>query len=89
MADVTECFPAMTKGEEIIDKGHMIRIEEAMLLLDLHPEEIILQEYHIEGNTIIIIDVTTDCLDSEGHPQPLPGCLELQQGNPVETMTEA
>ena len=55
----------------------MIWLEEDILLLDQNPKDIIIQEKHKEGQTIIHIEVTADSPDSEAHPDPLPGCPEL------------
>ena len=86
--EVTYFFPAMTEANKIIDKSHMIGIEKAMHL-DPHPEKIILHKDCIQSKTIIIIKMTTDSLDLEGQPDPLPGGPELYHGHPLETMAGA
>ena len=69
-------FPSMTEADEIIDKYHITGIEEALLLLGPHPEEIIFQKDCIEGNINIIIKVTIE----EGP--------KFHHGHPVETMKD-
>ena len=74
-AEATEIIPAMTDTVKFLDKGIMIRMEEAMCVLDPHPDEIIHQEDHIQGGTIK--EVTADSPDLEAHPDSLLGGLEL------------
>ena len=85
--EVAQIFLAMTEAEELMYKGHMIGIEEAMLLP--HPEAIIFQEVHIEGKTVITIEVSTDSLYLEAHPDPQPGGPALPHGHQEQTMTNA
>ena len=67
----------------------MIGTEEDILLLDLNPENILVQEDNVEGQTIIQLDMTTDSQDLEVHPDPLSGNPELHLGHPVGTVINA
>ena len=60
----------MTEAREIIGGGFMIGIEEDILLLDLNPEDIIIQEDHIKCQKIIQTEVSTDSSDLEVHLDP-------------------
>ena len=51
----------------------MIETEEGILHSDADQEAKILQEDHIEGQSIITIEITTDSPDLEAHPDPLSG----------------
>ena len=49
----------------------MTGMKEDTLLSDPNPEDIIMKEGHIEGKTIILIEVTADSPDLEALPDPL------------------
>ena len=85
--EITDSFQVMTVAEEALDKGLMTGIEEDILLLDSHPEDIKLQEVTIAGKTITNIQVTVGIPDLEVNTYLLPGSPELHLGHPVGTMT--
>ena len=62
-ADGAEIIPAMTNSKEIIHRGLMIGIEEDVLVLDPNPENVIISEDYIDGQTITNIEATKDSPD--------------------------
>ena len=67
----------------------MTGVEEDILLLDPNQEIIILQEVPITCKTITHIEVIVNRTEVAANPDPLPGGLELHQGHPVGTNTNA